>query len=90
MPSRYFTRYRCLMCKADDVELDDAMTPTDRATCVCVACYRRTIGQTPRVPDALRAAVNREEGDLLLRGLGPDERMATRDAEDAAGGIGTP
>ena len=45
--------YRCLICRFD-VELDDAVAPTRRGTCVCVRCYARETKTEHPISAALR------------------------------------
>jgi hypothetical protein len=45
--------YRCLVCRFE-VELDDAIAPTRRGTCICVRCYARETNDEHRVPPSLR------------------------------------
>ncbi len=45
--------YRCLICRFE-VELDDAIAPTRRGTCICVRCYARETKTEHMVPPALR------------------------------------
>lgn len=45
--------YRCLICRFI-VELDDAIAPTRRGTCICVRCYARETNTEHPLPPALR------------------------------------
>jgi hypothetical protein len=53
MKGREAAMYRCLICRFD-VELDDAIAPTRRGTCICVRCYARETQNERQVPVSLR------------------------------------
>jgi len=48
--------YRCLIC-GFEVELDDAIAPTRRGTCICVRCYARETKTEHPLPAGLRREV---------------------------------
>ena len=55
--------WRCLICKFA-VPLDDAVCPTERGTCVCVACYHRETESDKPMGKALRKALQQTVDSL--------------------------
>ena len=49
--------YHCLLCRRDNIPLDDTIAPTRRGTCICLACYIRQGHLELRLSPSLRRAI---------------------------------